>query len=192
MEPTKEQLRAHFKALRASLGPEQRADIDARIADQVTALPAYASANLVLPYLAFGDEIETRGIIEAAWRDGKTVALPRCIPHSREMAWYVVTSFDGLVKSPFGVDEPAEDPANEIDVASREDALCLVPGLTFDGQGFRLGYGGGFYDTFLARFAGVSVGLCRSCQLVDDVPSRDAHDLPANFVVTETGVVHAG
>ena len=70
--------------------------------------------------------------------------------------------------------------------------IALVPGLTFDGHGFRLGYGGGFYDTFLARFEGVSVGLCRDAQMSRDLCAEgllDAHDLPVQIVVTNSKVV---
>ena len=189
METCKQQLRAHFKKLREGIPANERASLDAGIARQVRALPEYKQAQLVLPYLAFGAEVETRGIIEAAWADDKVVALPRCVPGTRDMRWYVVNSYDGLVTSNLGVEEPAENPACEIDPAAFEGALCLVPGLTFDKHGYRLGYGGGFYDTFLAHFTGTSVGLCRSCQMSRNVEARDTHDLPVNLVVTESEAI---
>ena len=69
-----------------------------------------------------------------------------------------------------------------------ERMMALVPGLTFDATGYRLGYGGGFYDTFLSVFDGVSVGLCREAQFSEDLRAEevvDSHDLPAQLVVTE-------
>ena len=184
--------RKRFKELRAAISADERQRMDASIAANVTSLPEYAQAEAVFAYLAFGAEVETRGIIEQAWIDGKAVMLPRCVPGTRQMAWYLVDSLDGLVRSPLGVEEPAEDPAREVDPATYEHALVLVPGLTFDPQGYRLGYGGGFYDVFLSGVDTgciVPVGLCRERQLSDDVEVRDAHDLPAQVVVTEARVI---
>ena len=116
------------------------------------------------------------------------VALPWCVPGTHEMRWYRVTSFDALVRSPLGVEEPVPDPANEQLLDTGQRMLALVPGLTFDAAGYRLGYGGGFYDTFLAGFRGVSVGLCRETTLSRDLRAAgviDEHDLPVDLVVSE-------
>ena len=187
MAQGKDDVRKHFMELRKSLGQAERDRIDAGIAAQVLSSPEYQQAKVVLAYLSFGAEVDTREIIRTAWADGKTVALPRCIP-GRRMAWHVVKSFDGLLRSKFGVDEPADDPSTQID-PNRPDALALVPGLTFDARGFRMGYGGGFYDVFLANFPGVSLGLCRECQLSDAVPFLDEHDLPVQAIATETRLI---
>lgn len=187
MAQSKADTRKHFMELRTSLGQAERDRIDAGIASQVLASSEYQQAKVVLPYLSFGAEVDTRAIIRDAWASGKTVALPRCIP-GRRMAWHVVKSFEGLVHSTFGVDEPADDPTTQID-PNRPDAVALVPGLTFDTRGFRMGYGGGFYDTFLVNFPGVSLGLCRECQLSEAVPFLDKHDLPVQAIATETRLI---
>lgn len=183
-------LRKQFKEIRRSLGEDVRDAADAGIAERVVALPEWRRAQVVLPYLAFGSEVETRGIIEAAWRAGKAVALPRCVPGTRNMTWHRVESLDELVRSPHGVDEPPYSPATQVDAesCSPEQAIALVPGLAFDAHGYRLGYGGGFYDVFLAGFPGHAVGLCREAQLTADLRSAgavDAHDVPVPVVVTE-------
>lgn len=183
-------LRKRFKEIRRSLGEDARHAADAGIAERVVALPEWRCAPMVLPYLAFGSEAETRGIIEAAWRAGKAVALPRCVPGKRDMTWHRVESLDDLVRSPHGVDEPPYDPATQVDVKScgSNQAIALVPGLAFDAHGYRLGYGGGFYDVFLAGFPGHAVGLCREAQLASDLQRAgavDAHDVPVPVVVTE-------
>lgn len=77
--------------------------------------------------------------------------------------------------------------AREVFPAVLPLALALVPGLAFDAVGFRLGYGGGFYDTFLADFPGTTVGLCRTCQLSAVPLPRGPYDLPVGLVVTEDG-----
>ena len=99
MSQTSERLRAEFKKKRSALTEQDRADMDARIAQAVCQLPAYQSADVVFSYLSFGAEVDTRAIIADAWARGKMVALPRCVPGSRVMEWFRVNSFDGLVLS---------------------------------------------------------------------------------------------
>jgi len=187
----KKTLRAQLMRLRAGIPDEQRTEIDAGIAARVLALPAYRAADAVFTYLDMGAEIRTRDIIADAWAAGKTVALPRCIPGTRLMAWHRVTSLDGLVKSRFGVEEPADDPATLVQPADFATPIALVPGLTFDERGFRIGYGGGFYDVFLADFPGATVGLCREQQMSSRVAFLDAHDLPVQAVITERRIIQA-
>lgn len=184
----KKELRRRFRAVRKDLGEEGRGAADAGIEANLLALPEYARAEVLLPYLDFGPEVRTRGIIENAWAAGKVVALPWCVPGTHEMRWYRVMSFDALVRSKLGVEEPVPADENEQLLGTGQRMLALVPGLTFDLAGYRLGYGGGFYDTFLAKFEGTSVGLCRRAQLSDDLRSEgiiDAHDLPVQLVITE-------
>ena len=180
----KQARRRELKAARVALGAEERASIDAAIAANLFELPEYEQADLVLPYLSFGAEIDTRGIIRDAWSRGKTVALPRCVEGTRLMRWFIVDSFDGLVKSSFGVDEPACDPEREIDPSSRSNALVIVPGLEFDRLGYRLGYGGGFYDAFLSGRRPLLEYGCRHFRVharvqksaADVCQSGDAHE----------------
>lgn len=185
----KAQMRAYFKAVREGLIPGERRAIDGAIARNVAALPEFAAADRVFTYLSFGAEVDTRALIQCAWEAGKTVCLPRVVPGTREMRWYAVESLDGLVRSSFGVEEPPDDPSREADPADFAHSVALVPGLAFDRAGFRLGYGGGFYDAFLPGFPGTSIGLARTCQLVEALPVRDAHDAPVDVVVTEDGAV---
>ena len=185
VDEVKNARRRELKAARAALPSEQRAKMDHQMAERVIALPEYERADVILPYLAFGAEVDTREIIRDAWTKGKTVALPRCVEDTRFMRWYIVDSFDGLVVSSFGVEEPPADPSHEIDPGQAAHALVIVPGMEFDRAGYRLGYGGGFYDVFLSSFSGTSVGLCRSIFLSTEPLQHDEHDLPVNIVVTD-------
>lgn len=180
-------MRAQFKAVREGLIPGERGAIDEAIARNVAALPEFAAADAVFTYLSFGAEVDTRGLIQRAWEAGKTVCLPRVVPGTREMRWYAVESLDRLVRSSFGVEEPPDDPSREVRPADFARPVALVPGLAFDREGFRLGYGGGFYDTFLPNFPGTSIGLIRACQLVERLAVRDVHDAPVNIVALEQG-----
>ncbi len=187
----KQVLRARLKRVREALDDVDRASMDARIARHVRMLAPYSDADTLLTYLSVGCEVDTYELIRTAWEDHKVVALPRCVPASREVTWHLVSSFDGLVCGAFGILEPRpETPAVAADACGR--ALAIVPGLAFDRRGYRLGYGGGFYDTFLSSFAGVSVGLCRTCTLHDDLAAVgvvETHDVPVDVVVTEHDVL---
>lgn len=187
MSARKRELRMRFRRLRRELGETARREADDAIEQKVLALREFVQAEVVLSYCSVGDEVRTRGIIEAAWAAEKTVALPWCVPGTRGMRWYRVQSFDELARGSFGVLEPVPERAKEQSLSTGQPMLALVPGFTFDAAGFRLGYGGGFYDTFLAEYAGASVGLCRKAQLSEDLRALgavDVFDQPVHRVVS--------
>lgn len=183
----KELFRAHLRRERSALDPAVRERADAQIERTAAALPEFIRADVVFAYCSFGSEVSTRGLIETAWAAGKTVALPRCVAGTRSMEWYETRSFDGLEKSSLGVREPQPDPSARVDPAvCGARALAIVPGLAFDRRGFRIGYGAGFYDAFLADFPGVSAGLCRDAFLLDRLEALECHDRPVDIVVTQS------
>lgn len=185
----KEELRRDMKALRENLGADARTRIDVAIATKLRELPQYAIAPLVLTYLSVGSEVDTREIIRNAWDDGKTIAIPRCVPGSRAMEWHAIESFDGLERKAFGIEEPPANPQTLVSPAQPDSlSIALVPALSYDAFGFRLGYGGGYYDTFLPGFPGISIGLCRNAQMSTTPLPTDVHDVAVAFVLTESGV----
>lgn len=178
-------VRAHMKAARSRLSEDDRTAASERIAREVISGEAYRRAKTIFSYLSFGTEVDTRGIIRQAWDDGKVVALPRCIG-PRALRWYRVDSFEGLEKSRYGIWEPAQDPAAEVGPEAAVSSLAIVPGLAFDGSGMRLGYGGGYYDAFLASFSGAAIGVCFSGQLIPSLSAYgliDPHDQPVSQVI---------
>lgn len=190
-QPRKRAMRKLLLRERAEQVPDERASIDTRIAHRVVAAPEFVQSETVLIYLSFASEVETRSIIRAAWESGKAVALPR-VCAARSLRWYRVDSLDSLSVSSFGIKEPPPHENREVVPGSAPGHVAIVPGLAFDCEGFRLGYGGGFYDVFLAGFPGVSIGLCRERQLcasLDDLGVIDPHDRRVDFVVTERRMV---
>lgn len=183
-------LRQRYRKARSETGESERRRADALIAHVVRRSDAYVRARMVLTYLSFASEVDTRALIEDAWAGGKVVALPRCVPGTRQMRWYRVESLDGLARSSLGMEEPLPDPAREVDPARvGEPACALVPALAFDAHGGRLGYGAGFYDTFLATFAGTTIGLCRETQLSCGRLPREPHDVAVHLVATEERLI---
>lgn len=189
MNQEKRELRARLKAERDATPATERAAADAAIAERLMGLSAWDAAEVVLCYLSFGSEVETRPVIEAAWAAGKRVALPRCVPGSLAMRWHEVRDLASLERGEHGVLEPADDPATLVDPYATPSALCVVPGLGFDRAGFRVGYGGGYYDFFLYDFPGTSAGVVRSAQLLDWIGCVEAHDRAVDLVVCEDRVI---
>ncbi len=178
----KMRLRAHYRAIRADMPPEQRQDCDERIAGRVRKLWQYRRARQLLVYVSTAIEVDTHRIIRRALEDGKRVAVPRCIPDTREMEFYYIRSLEELKPGSFGVYEP--DPIPENLVTDLSEGLCIIPAFCYDYTGFRLGYGKGYYDRFLPRFGGNLIGICYSACVRRHLP-HGRFDRPAELLVTE-------
>lgn len=175
------ELRAKYRRMRRALDLAERGGWDAAIAETVAALPEYAAADSLLCYVSTAEEVSTRAILERALKDGLPVAAPVCV--GRTMVFRRFRSLGELAPGYMGILTPGEKCA-EARAGGR--TLCVVPGLAFDREGYRLGYGGGYYDRFLADFPGVTVGLCYEALRADHLP-RGAFDIPVGRVVTERG-----
>lgn len=169
--------------MRDSLSTEDRLFWSQAVARHVLASEAYAKAGTVMAYASFGSEVRTGPLLHAVLSDGKKLLLPRCYARGRMNA-LLVYSLETLVPGRYGILEPAEGspviPPEEID-------LVLVPGLLFDRKGYRLGYGGGYYDRFLPGVCGLSVGLSYACQVTWDLRPQP-HDVPVHAIATEAGL----
>ena len=182
IRPIKAGLREHYKALRRAMTPEQKAALDKAIARRVAALWQYKKQDLLLTYVSTPIEVDTTAIIRRALKDGKRVAVPRCVPNTRQMEFYLIESLDELEPGTFGVLEPRPDPARLL--TDPRKGLCLVPALCYDWKGFRLGYGKGYYDRFLAEFDGPIVGICYSSCIRRSLP-HGRYDRPVELLVTD-------
>lgn len=155
----KKELRDKAKARRRALTPEQKAALDAAIAKRLLSTWQYRECQTLLIYASTAIEVDTFAVINQALADGKRVALPRCVPGTRNMNFHYITSTDELSPGSFSVLEPSPDAP--IAVRPRR-ALMVVPALGLDWSGYRLGYGGGYYDRYIAEFSGRTIGICYS------------------------------
>ncbi len=178
----KTNLRTHYRAVRAAMPPETRQACDERIAARVRKLWQYRRAQQVLVYVSTPIEVDTKQIIQRALEDGKRVAVPRCVPDTREMEFYYVESLDELKPGSFGVYEP--EPHADRLVEDLSHGLCIIPAFCYDFAGYRLGYGKGYYDRFLPRFGGNLIGICYSACVRRTLP-HGRFDRPAELLVTE-------
>ncbi len=158
----KQDLRARSKERRRNMPSEEKQMLDRAIADNVRRLKEYRPAKTILIYMSTPIEVDTIGIIKNAWEDGKRVAVPRCIPDSRDMEFHYIDNLDCLSVGTFSVLEP--DSSLPI-VTDFSGCLMIVPGMHFDMKGYRIGYGKGYYDRYMVRFTGISAGICYSNEL---------------------------
>ena len=185
----KSALLVSYAAVHDSLTPRHRKRIDVDLRAHLRALREYRETRLILAYMPFRDEMPTRDIIERAWADGKRVALPRCVPGPISLEFYVVESLEGLVPGARGVLEPAVEGGEEpLSIEDLLGSVCLVPGLVFDAEGYRIGYGAGYYDNFLMFYPGTKVGLAYTMQVSNNPLPHDAHDVAVDVLVSEGAV----
>ncbi|WP_085833999.1 5-formyltetrahydrofolate cyclo-ligase [Clostridium merdae] len=175
-------LRSKYRRLREDLSEEEKRSLDSEIQSRLLSLREYSQADTVFTYISKELEVDTLAIVRAAWANQKRVAVPRCIPGTRDMEFYYIRSWQDLEPASFGVMEPVVERCERVEDESK--GFCLVPGFSFDVQGFRLGYGGGYYDRFLSRFGGFTVGICYSFCVQWNLP-HGYYDRSVDLLVTE-------
>jgi 5-formyltetrahydrofolate cyclo-ligase len=178
----KKDLREQSMQFRRNLSAEEKAALDKKILRRVLALREYAGADVLYTYVSKPLETDTLSLITAALDAGKRVAVPRCLPETVGMEFYEIVSVDDLAPGTYGVLEPVPERCRPVRTSRR--AVCVVPGLSFDSQGYRLGYGKGYYDRFLADFRGFTVGLCYSGCVRWNLP-HGFYDRSVDILATE-------
>ena len=156
-----------------------------QVTDQVIRLPEFVAAGRIMAYADYNHEVITRYIIEEAWKAGKEVAVPKVV--GKDMRFYRLTSFSQLEPGYFGIPEPVQG-----EIVDWEDALMVMPGVAFDRQNNRVGYGGGFYDRFLEKHPGIfRLAVAFDFQILDRVPTEPT-DICPQIIVTQTNVITEG
>ena len=174
----KSELRKQVLQEMKALPRQQKQAMDQALTDQFLKHPFYQEAKVIATYLSFPHEFQTQELIEQALKDGKKVLIPKTYPKGRMD--FVVYNPQQLVKTSFGLLEPQGD--LEVVDASQID-LIHVPGLAFTTEGYRIGYGGGYYDRYLEHFSGHTLSTVYPCQIRDFSPEN--HDIPVQEVLID-------
>lgn len=182
-ENRKQELRKLVRLQVSGLSYEYCIQADRVICQTVTGLDEYHKARTVFIFVGTEAEINTRPIITHALEHGKQVAVPKCISKG-VMEACLIDSLDDLEEGSYGIQEPGNDAAR---VQPEEIDLAVVPCCTCSHMGKRLGYGGGYYDRYLGRVAGMKAVICREKIMRDDIPVEE-HDQAADMVVSEAGI----
>lgn len=170
------------------MDPATKQAVDSLLHTRLEAFEVYAQASLVLAYVSYNNEVDTRAVIDSALKGGKRVAVPRVDAKSHSMAFFEIESTEDLVEGYRGILEPRPALACALQTEDFVGSVCLVPGLVFDAEGHRIGYGGGYYDRFLQFYPGDKVALARATQVSSNPLPAEPCDVPVDFVVTELGV----
>ena len=176
----KAELRKQVLQEMKAISQEQKQAMDQALTDQFLKHPFYQEAKVIATYLSFPHEFQTQELIEQALKDCKKVLIPKTYPKGRMD--FVVYDPQQLVKTSFGLLEPQGD--LEVVDASQID-LIHVPGLAFTTEGYRIGYGGGYYDRYLKHFSGHTFSTIYPCQIRDFIPEK--HDIPVQEVLIDEG-----
>lgn len=178
-------LRRELRTLRRAISSDEKMLRDAILVQKALQTEVYRKADLVLLYAPLSDEPNLRKLAEQAWLDGKQVAFPISHTDTHTLSFHTVNSFSALCEGAYGILEPpAHAPIASITAAT----LCIVPALAFDRDGYRLGYGGGYYDRLLADFGGHTLGLFYHEFLKDTLP-RGKYDRAVELLITEKEVL---
>ncbi|MFB5662055.1 5-formyltetrahydrofolate cyclo-ligase [Alteribacillus sp. HJP-4] len=185
MNNEKKKLREQIKRSFAAHSAAEITNKSARLYDYLFEWPCWKDAETVAVTMSTQNEVNTKPIIEKGWLLNKKMLIPRADLPNRQLHFYEITSFDQTQEEFAGIFEP--DPDKTIFRQGTEADLIIVPGLAFNQEKYRLGFGGGYYDRFLPETNAVTCGLALHFQICR-LP-LEAHDVPLNAIITESGII---
>lgn len=179
-------LRESVIAKLTSLTEEEKSTYEKAIMDQLVQSSLWKKAETIGMTVSHGIEWDTTPLIQKAWQQGKQVAVPKCEPSHKQMTFYKLTHFEQLETVYFNLREPK--PSETIRIDKNTIDLLIVPGVVFNEEGYRIGFGGGYYDRFLADFKHHTLSLLHPYQLERHLPV-EAHDIAVEHLLTPQGFI---
>lgn len=181
----KSMIRRALLTKRRALEKSQTHQKSMQICENIRKMQEFKAAPVIYGYIPVRGEVDVLPLIEEGFRQKKRIALPRCLDRQGHMAFFEIQSFEDLVPGTFQIPEPREG-LRHLEVS---EGLMLVPGVGFDMQCGRLGYGGGYYDRFIGAVPCVSyIAPAYGLQLVDILPVEE-HDARVDVIVTEERII---
>ena len=185
LQRDKNRMRAYFRSERKKLSNESRSLLDSALLANTALLPCFQQAKLILFYYPVKGEPNLLPLARHALSSGKRIAFPRSNAETCTMTFHEVSDLSELSIGTYDIPEPSDTiPA----ITDFSDSICIVPALCFDYFGYRLGYGKGFYDRFLAQYPGITLGLTYGSFLQERLP-HGPYDRQVDFIITETGEI---
>ncbi len=181
----KNSARAFFSSVRAAIPTDKHKEYSQALCHGIEMLDEYKNSDTVLLYFPTRSEPDLRDVAEHALNGGKKVALPISNTETCTLTFCEVSDLDELSPGAYGISEPSNTAKT---AALTQKTLCIVPALALDRDGYRLGYGKGYYDRFLEKFNGITVCAIFSELLCDRLPRLDT-DIPVKIIITETGAI---
>ena len=187
MKEHKSAIRRKYRAARDEITAQQKQTMDNEICRRFISLATYRHADALLVYAPINSEIDITAVVRHALANKKTVAFPLCDGDKHTMTYHIVTDLSTLTTGTYGIPEPPAD-TPVFDHREFNTPVCMVPALVYDRQGYRIGYGGGYYDRYLSDYTGTRVGVIYSDAIVDSLP-HGRYDTTVDFLITEKGVI---
>ena len=185
----KKKIRKDILTVRNALPRTEREAMSRNICRRFTRLTVVQDCAAVMIFLSFGSEINTDYIIEWLWKQKKRVLVPLCKPETQTMDIFPIANFADMEPGYFGIREPKR--ALRPPVAREVIDLVAVPAVAFDRRGYRVGYGGGYYDRFLVGMDVPTIGLAFDCQIIAAAPV-EKYDLAVQGIITEKEYINVG
>lgn len=182
----KSQLRKDTLEQLKQMPETERQAMITKLTDQLIESNSWKQATTIGVTISQGLEWDTKPIIETAWGQGKTVCVPKCQPKEKGLVFYQFHTYEQLETVYYRLLEPKPEESKRLEKYQID--LLIVPGLLFDRKGFRIGFGGGYYDRFLHDFPNETLSLTSEQQLVEHLPA-ESFDIPVNHIITENGLV---
>ena len=184
---TKKEIRSMIRDKKKQLSVEAITAYSKKVCDILCNETIYKNASVIYPYLAYNQEIITSTLIERAWKDGKQVAVPKCYEENR-MEFHRIYSFNDVEPGMYDIPEPIGG-----EIVDDTEVLILMPGLAFDSDFNRIGYGGGYYDRYLDRKKScrfIKVAFAYEFQILDHIETDD-HDYKVDIIITDKGCMYS-
>lgn len=183
----KKSIRSHILDNRSKLGKIQHKIFSETIINQIYESSFYKDAKTIMTFISFGDEVDTHDFIKRSMKDHKKVVVPITFPKTKEIKPSEILDFDELEIGFYNILTPKEEFIRWID--PKDIDLAIVPGIAFDRHGYRVGYGGGYYDRFLSKYSDIiKVGIAFDLQLIHSVP-KEEFDIPVDIIITEKEII---
>lgn len=179
----KQQLRKQIKQIIADMSLQKYKQLSYTICQKALKERVVLQSNLIAVTISNKPEVDLTTFIEALWKMGKRVAVPKCNPLNKEMSFHEIQHFSQLEIVYMNLREPIIEQTKRVE--AQEIDVMIVPGVVFDIYGYRVGYGGGFYDRYLMSFTGELLALAFDEQLQTTVP-KESHDIPVNLIITQS------
>lgn len=183
----KKNLRKEILEKRKELTQNQHEIYSKSIINRILESDFYENAKTIMSFISFGDEVDTHFFIKKSIEDGKRIVVPITISEPRHLKVSHLKNFNELEPGFYNILTPKEEYLRFID--PKEIDLIITPGVVFDREGYRIGYGGGYYDRFLVNLPKVpKVAIAFDLQLIDQVPKED-FDIPVDYIFTENEII---
>ena len=189
---TKAQIRDRMKEERSKMPNAELVQKSKLIHEQLLQTKAYGQCSKIFSFVSFGNEVDTRELISRALAEQKIVYVPRV--EKKNLEFYEIQNLSGLIPSKFGVPEPEINPELRFSLSScepMETALMIMPGLAFDLIGNRIGYGAGYYDSYLSRLPSsqfIKIAIAFDFQVIKQIPAEE-YDVLMDAIITPTRII---